>query len=99
VKLKAQELVKGSNYQSKFHRKIYILLLAMIVAIVLTIEIGMYVGGGQTCLYAYLSVQRDKRGLTRIWRIPYPGNSMGKAMGKSGVKEVAQEGVCDQVLR
>ncbi|KAM0725010.1 Syntaxin-12 [Formica fusca] len=38
VELGAQELVKGSNYQSKFRRKVYILLLlAIIVAIVLTV--------------------------------------------------------------
>ncbi|KYM98304.1 Syntaxin-12 [Cyphomyrmex costatus] len=38
VELGAQELEKGSNYQSKFRRKVYILLLlAIIVAIVLTV--------------------------------------------------------------
>lgn len=38
VELGAQELVKGSNYQSKFRRKVYILLLlAFIVAVVLTV--------------------------------------------------------------
>lgn len=38
VELGAQELVKGSNYQSKFRRKVYLLLLLAIIAvIVLTI--------------------------------------------------------------
>lgn len=38
VELGAQELVKGSNYQSKFRRKVYLLLLlAIIVVIVLII--------------------------------------------------------------
>lgn len=40
VELGAQELVKGSNYQSKFRRKVYVLLLLMIiVAIILVVAL------------------------------------------------------------